>query len=189
MRVWDASARRSIRACARRDFADPGLAGQQHHLAFALLRLLEAVEQHAEFVLAADERREAGRATRREPALRPAVAEHPPRPNCPAKASQLVPAQIDQLEQAAKQALRRCRDHHAAWLGKSLETCRQIWSLADHGFLLRGARADQIADHHLPGRDADAYCQRLTIVGDQSPPGCAANPRRPWSNPRSIGAF
>ena len=46
--------------------ADAGLAGQQHHLALAVLGPLPAVEQHAELVLAPDQRREtAGRAAPR----------------------------------------------------------------------------------------------------------------------------
>ena len=39
--------------------ADPGLAGQQNRLAFAARRLPPALEQQAEFLVAADDRRHA----------------------------------------------------------------------------------------------------------------------------------
>jgi hypothetical protein len=48
------------------------------------------------------------------------------------------------------------RDNHTVRPGNTLQTRRKVRRLTYYGLLLRRARADQIADHHQPGRDADS---------------------------------
>ena len=55
-----------------------------------------------------------------------------------------------------KQILRRLADQDRVGRGERLQPCREIWRFADDGALLRGAAADDLADHDEAGRDADA---------------------------------
>ncbi len=72
-----------------------------------------------------------------------------------------MPAECLQPEPIAEQPARGGGDHHRAGLGQSLQSCGQVRRLADHRLLLRGALANQIADHDEPGGDADAHLQRV----------------------------
>ena len=58
--------------------ADAGLAGDEHHLSFALLCLPPAAQQQVELVLAPDQRREGGRVHGLEAALNHGLAQHLP---------------------------------------------------------------------------------------------------------------
>jgi len=82
--------------------ADARLAGNQHHLAFSLLRLRPTPPQQLEFFLAANQRRQACGAQRLEPAFDAARAEHAPRLAC---------AKFAAVEQVADQAPRGLVDH------------------------------------------------------------------------------
>jgi hypothetical protein len=76
--------------------ADARLARQQHHLPFPVFGLLKSVEQHAEFVLASDQRCEAEHAAScRKSALGAAVAQHAPSLNAIGEAPQLALFQIE----------------------------------------------------------------------------------------------
>src|SRR5437016_9062159 len=48
------------------------------------------------------------------------------------------------------------------WFGEHLQSGGEVRSLADDRLLLRGALADQIADHYQAGSDPDA---RMELVG------------------------
>ena len=56
-------------------------------------------------------------------------------------------AQFDDLERVREQSARRGSDGHLARLGKSLQSRRQVRSVADHRLLLCRTLANQIADH------------------------------------------
>ena len=177
---------RSRSARTRRDLPTPGSPHEQHHLALALLGLPPAVEQQAELVLAADQRRQARRLARLEAALRAAAAEHPPGPHGCGEALEAVDAEVGVLEQAAEQAPGGRVDDHAARLGQGLEAGGEVRGLADHRLLLRRTLADQVADHDQPGRDADPGLRaagRRTASGRRrrAPPG---GPRTPPARPR-----
>ena len=58
--------------------ADPGLAREQHHLAFAIAHLPPAAQQQRDLLIAADERRQPRGLTCLEAPLGPALAHHPP---------------------------------------------------------------------------------------------------------------
>jgi len=72
-----------------------------------------------------------------------------------------VPAEGAQPEQIAEPPARGRGDHHRAGLGQSLQARGQVRRLADHRLLLRGAFANQVADHDEPGGDADPNLQRV----------------------------
>ena len=148
-----------MRACARRDFADAGLAGNQHDRALAALRLLPAAHQQRQLLVAADERCR-GRAQRLEAALGTALAQYPRGCDRRRQASDLEGAEILVVEEPAGQMPRARRDHHGSRLGQRLQPRREVRRLADHRLLLRRPLADQIADHDQPGGDPDPHLQR-----------------------------
>ncbi len=139
--------------------ADARLAGQQHHLAFAVLRQVPALDQEAEFMLAADEIGQPAAPHRFEAAL---GGRHPlDRPGLDrlGKTLDRVPAKCAQAEHIAEQPAGRCWDDDRPRLGQRLQSRRQVRRLADHRLLLCGTFADEIADHHEAGGDADAHLE------------------------------
>ena len=65
------------------------------------------------------------------------------------------------LEQVAEEPARTRRDHHRVRLGNRLQARRQVRRLAHDARAPGFARADQIADDHEAGGDADADLQPL----------------------------
>ncbi len=141
--------------------ADPGLAGEQHHLALAVRGAPPAREQQMQLFLATDERDEVSAAQRLEAAFGQACAHDPPGATG-SVAFEMVRAKVGKLEQAADQAARAWRDHDAARLGQGLQPGRQVRRLADDRLFLRRALADQLADHDPAGRDADPRAEPAT---------------------------
>jgi hypothetical protein len=139
--------------------ADARLAGKQHHLAFAILRQLPALDQQAEFVLAADKTGQPAAAHGFEAALGCRYPRDRPGLDRLGQTLDRVPAECLQPKQIADEPARGGADHHGARLGQGLQPRRQVRRLADHRLLLRGALADQIADHHETGRYAGANLQ------------------------------
>jgi len=68
-------------------------------------------------------------------------------------------AEIAVLEEIADQPARARGDHDRVRPGQRLKTGGEIGCLADNRLLLRRAFADQVADDHEPGGDADARLQ------------------------------
>ncbi len=105
-----------------------------------------------------------------------------PRSGCPASCSpstangvtgsdrpfSVCARQRRQLERSTHQLPRGLGDHHLARLGHTLQSGRQIGRLADHRLLLCRPLADQLADHHEPGGDADPAGQGR-VAGTQPP--------------------
>ena len=100
------------------------------------------------------------------------------------KALEALRAEISQLEQPAHQPARRLADHHAARRRERLQPRREVRRLADHRLLLGRALADQLADHHQAGRDADPRRQRLA-AGVAELPDCLDD-RKPGAH-RPLG--
>ena len=165
-------------------FADAGFADQHHHPALAGLGLLPAALQQRQFLVAADERGQVSPVQRLEAALGGALAHHPRGRHRRAQALELDGAQIRVLEQTAGQPPRARRDHHRARLGQGLQPRREVRRLADHRLFLRGALADQIADDHQPGGDADPHLQWRRRGGVE--PGHRLDQRQPGPH-RALG--
>ena len=63
------------------------------------------------------------------------------------------------FEEIANQPMCARTDDDGTGIRQCLETRGEVWRRTDDGFLSRQAFADQIANHHEPGGDADARLQ------------------------------
>ena len=77
------------------------------------------------------------------------------------KAGERLRAEICELEQPADLPARRFGDDERVRRGQRLQPGGEVRRLADDPALLRGALADQIADHGEPGGDAEPHAQIL----------------------------
>jgi hypothetical protein len=158
-------------------FADPRLAGDQHHLAVALPGPGQALHQHRQLVLAPDQRRQALPVQGLETALGGAVTQHPPGPDRLVEPLEIAAPEILELEQAAHQASTPRVDDDPARCGQRLQSGGPVRRLADHRLLLRSALADQVADHDQTGRDPGAHSQRRAVArAELSDPGGQIEP-------------
>ena len=83
--------------------ADAGLAGNQHYPSFAALRLVPAVDQQLDFLLAADGRC-LSRAQRLKPAQHPALTNDPPCRLRLGEAGERLRPEIGEIEQPGRSA-------------------------------------------------------------------------------------
>ena len=130
--------------------ADARLAGEQHHLALAVLRQRPALEQQPDLLLAPDQRREAPLRGRVEAARRLADADDAQRLGRLGDALERDPAERLVLEAAAGQPLHHGADGDLPGLRDALQSRGQVHRLADRALLAR-------RDHHQPRGDADAH--------------------------------
>ena len=149
----------SFSAAVKPRFADPGLAGEQHHLALAAFC---PVHRRSSSSISSS-RPTSGvrpRAQRLEPAERPVLRQHAPGALRLGEPLERLRAEIGKLEQFAPIKLSRALgDDDGVRLRQCLQPGGEIGRFADDRLLLRRARADQIADHHQPGRDSDPQLQ------------------------------
>ena len=138
--------------------ADARLGRNQHHPPVARLRLRPAAEQQLHLLVAADQRRGAG-AQRLEPAERAVLGHDAPGALRLGKALERLRPEVRALEQRADLPARALGNHDGVGLGQRLQPGREVRRLADDRLLLRRAGADQVADDHQPGGDADAHLQ------------------------------
>ncbi len=136
--------------------ADPRLGRNQDDPPLARLGLGPAAQEEVDLLVAADQRRRA-RAQRLKAARDTALADDAPHPLPGGKPLQRLRTEIADLEQGAELAPRRIGDDDLVRFGEALQAGRQVRRLADHRLLLRGAGANEIADHDEPGGDADAH--------------------------------
>ena len=141
-------------------FADTGLAGEEHHLAFAGLCPRPAPQQQFEFFFPPDEGGQAGRVQRLEAAFRRTRPQRRPGPHRPGDALEVLCPEVLQLEEIAEKLSRALGDDHHVRLGDPLQARREVRRLADDAALLRLARSDQVADDNEPGGNADTGLQR-----------------------------
>jgi len=117
-------------------FADPGLAGKQHHMAFACLGSRPASQQQFKLFFSSDEGSQAAGVHRRSD-----------RPSDPL---QLPWSKVPQLEKIAQQPSRGLGNDDGVRLGDALKARREVRRLADDTALLRFAGPDKVSDHHHP---------------------------------------
>ena len=101
-------------------FADPGLAGEQHHLAFAGLRFRPAPQQQFEFFFPPDEVGQAARVQRLEAAFDRTRPQRRPRSHRPGDALEVLGSEVLKLEQIAQQFSRALGDDDPVRLGDAL---------------------------------------------------------------------
>ena len=137
--------------------ADAGLAGQQHHAAFAVLDLLPSPQQQLHFLVAADQRGLGCRAEGLEAARDGALAQHAPSADRVLEALEL--RRLDGLvfEQIAGEAARGGGDDDGIRRCGRLQPRREVRRFADDVALLRFTGADEFADNHEAGGEADAH--------------------------------
>src|SRR5262249_48984935 len=78
-----------------------------------------------------------------------------------ATGSAIVPAEVAQTKQIAEQPTRGGGRDDRPGLGQCLKAGREVRRLPDHGVLPQRALAAKVADHHQPGRDANANRERF----------------------------
>ena len=156
-------------------FADPCLAGKQHHLAFTALCLRPAPQQQFGFFFPPDEGDQAGRVQRLEAAFHR---------TCPQRGPRLLEVfcpEVLELEEVAEKFARALGDDHHVRFGDALQARRKIRRLTDDAAFLRLSRSDNIADHDQPGRDADAALQRsVRLEPGHRRDQLQARPHRPF---------
>ena len=107
--------------------ADPGFTRQQHHLAFAVLRLRPSAKQQIQFLFAAHQRRQRTTAAIGiEAAFRHQGALHPPGVNRFGDPFQVMFAEIGQFKRIADQSTGRGGDDNLIGGGQSLQTRGEI---------------------------------------------------------------
>src|SRR5262249_20228708 len=119
-------------------------------------------QQESELVLAADEIGQTRRAHRLEAALGSRHALDRPRRHRLGNTLDLVPAEVAQTEQIAKQPARGGGDDDRPRPGPSLKARCKVRRLPTHGALAQCPLAAQVADHYQPARHADANRERLS---------------------------
>ena len=142
--------------CGEPRLADARLAGDQHHPPFAALRLLPAAQQQFDFLVASDERRlpERSASNRLTSPLSPKTRQ--------AGCGSAKPASCWGPRSSRSNSSPICCRVLAAMTSavrrsERLQPRREIRGLADDRLFLRRALADQIADDHQPGGDADPH--------------------------------
>ena len=80
------------------------------------------------------------------------------RPRCDRLGNTLdfVPAEVTQMKQIAEQPARGGGDDDRPGLGQGLKAGCKVRRLPDHSVLPQRTLAAKVADHHHPGRDANA---------------------------------
>jgi hypothetical protein len=139
---------------------NPGLAGNEHHLAFTGLGLGPAAKQQFRFFFPANEDSQAGRVQRLETALDRAAPQRHPGLYWLGNALEVPGSKVLKLEQIAEKPSRAVSDDDHIRAGDLLQACREVRCLANNPALLRVPLSDQVPDHNKPGRNADAGLQR-----------------------------
>jgi hypothetical protein len=141
--------------------ADARLTRDQHNLSFALPGEALALQQEIDLVVAVDQIGQICRAARLEAALGLGYALDCPHRDRLGKTLDLMPAEVAQTKKIAEQPARGGGDDDRPGLSQGLKARCKIRRFPDHGVLPQRARAAEIADHHQPGRDANANGERL----------------------------
>ena len=139
--------------------ADTGFARDQRHLRFAAAGAFPTMHQQAEFAVTPDHRGHRAGMQRVEPALCRTLAMHLPHDDRHGKALQMHRAQAGAVEQPLGEPMRAGTDDDAIRRRLGLQPRGEVWCLADDVDLLGLALADQLADQHLAGGDADAHAE------------------------------
>ncbi len=148
----------------------------QYRLSVPLFARLPGAQQQAQLFLAADERRLGANAFCFIAAADVPLAHDAPGPHRIRDALERMDAEIVVLEERAQQLMRRRRYHDLAGSGQALQSGRQVRCLAHHGGFFGCPFADDVADDHRSGGDADARLQHHGVwfadTGTQGLHGC-----------------
>ena len=137
--------------------ADPGLAGQEHDLAFAGERVGPARQQQVELFVTADQGRKAPDRRRLEATGRPARFARPIDVKRPVDPPYGAWTELVEDEQAFDQPARALADHHRARLGQVLQASGEIGGLSYDRHLVTELAGADVAGDHEAGTDADPH--------------------------------
>ena len=168
---------RSASASARRDLPTPGSPEISTTRPLPAFACAQRRSSRSSLLVAADQRRGAG-AQRLEAAERAVLGQHAPGALRLGKALQRLRPEIHDLEPRADLPARALGNHDGVRLGQRLQAGGEVGRFADDRLLLRRAGADQIADHHQPGGDADAHLQRVPALRSSPTASTSARPAR-----------
>ena len=152
----------------------------------ALARPCQApsAEQQRKFLIAADERPARTGVLSLEPALCVREADDAERGDrCRDPLERLRP-QCLELKHRSDQPAGGWGDQDPARPSKRLEARRDVWSLADNGFLLRGADADPVTNDNQARGDTHSACQGLAVGSQHAGHGLGCGER---SSDRPLG--
>src|SRR5919198_1451061 len=154
-------AMRSASAAARRDLPIPGSPEISTTCPSPFQARRLAFQQEIDLVLAADEIGQTSHVDRLEAALGIGYALDRPRCDRLGNTLDLVPAEVTQMKQIAEQPTRGAGDDDRPGLGQGQKAGCEVRRLPDHSVLPQRTLAAKVADHHHPGRDANANRKRF----------------------------
>ena len=160
--------------------ADARLACDQHQLAFAFRRFRPALHEHADLMLAPDKRSEAPAVHGVEPAFRLPLAIHPPDADGLIESLQALLAEVGEGKVLANKPDSLSSDDDRIFPCGGLKPGGTVRRIANHRTLFVDTRADEIANHHLAGRNADARRERCPARRDESLNRGDCRHRRPY---------
>ena len=158
--------------CREPRLADAGLAGKQHHLAFAALRLRPAPQQQFEFFFPSDEVGHAARVERLEAAFHRARSQRRPGSHRPRDTLEVLCSEVLKLEQIAEKPSCALGDDDHVRLSDPLQTGREVRRLADDAALLRFSRPIRSPTTTIPVAMPTRVCRE---AGDLSAVTAAIN--------------
>ena len=158
--------------------ADTGLAGEQHHLAFAGLCPRPAPKKQFEFFFPPDQGGQTRRVQCLEAAFRRTRPQRRPGSHRPGDTLEVLRPEVLELEQIAEELPGAFGDDHRVRLGDPLQTRRKVRRLADDAALLRLSRSDQVADDDQSGGNANAGLQGSRAILRQATAAINSSPAR-----------
>jgi hypothetical protein len=139
-------------------FSDPRLSRDQYHPPRTRLRLRPTPAEQLDLLLSPNKRRLAS-PQRLEATADATLSKHTKCRHWRCQSLYFDAAQALVLEKAADKPPSVFRDHYFVGTSEGLQPGREVGRLADDRLLLGRPRANEIADDHEPGGDADARLQ------------------------------
>lgn len=139
--------------------AKPGLALDKHDLSVCFLARFPRAQKKSEFLLSPNERQSISNALGLGAAVDVWFAHHAPSLHRNVDALEAVGAEVLAGERFAKEVACERANHHLVRTRQRLQAGSDVRGLADHARLHRCAFADDVADNHGAGVDADTHRQ------------------------------
>jgi hypothetical protein len=151
----------ALKQCRREPrFADAGLTGQEHDLAFACPRLRPAPQQKIKFLFPTNKLGQSARMQCFEAAFDQRWSQDSPGSHRLGDALDVFGSEVLKIEQIAEKFARALRDDDHVRFGDALQTRGNIRGLTDNRLLLSGTRSDQVANDDQAGGNTHSRLQR-----------------------------
>ena len=136
--------------------ADTRLAGEHHRATFATPGVMPATQQHLDFLVTPNWRRQSGLVLCLETAFHFGRPQNLPGWYWLRPSFKCDRAEIAAFEMPIREPVRTLGNQHGTGIGERLQARSQVRRLANDRLLLSRAFAGQIAHHHHTGSDANA---------------------------------